>query len=104
MNQIYPVILCGGGSRLWPLSRAKHPKQFLRLADPDMSLFQKIFHRVNLDVQGKDKANYVVVCNEEHRFLVAEELRSFSIRNASIILEPEPKNTAPAVALAALSV
>jgi mannose-1-phosphate guanylyltransferase/mannose-6-phosphate isomerase len=96
--KVIPVILCGGaGSRLWPLSRELYPKQLLALVD-DHSLLQNTVMRC--DSHG-DVTSPVLVCNEEHRFLVAEQLREVEIVPSSIILEPEGRNTAPAVALAA---
>ncbi len=96
---IVPVILSGGvGTRLWPLSRAAYPKQFVPLLD-DSSLFQATLKRIaGLDGCG----NPLVVCNEEHRFLVAEQLRLQGVESNGILLEPVGKNTAPAVACAAL--
>lgn len=97
---IVPVILAGGsGSRLWPLSRALHPKQFLRLTDPDKSLLQLTVERATA---LKDAAPPLLVCNEEHRFLVAEQMRELNVAPAAILLEPAARNTAPAIALAAL--
>ena len=95
---ICAVIMAGGvGARLWPLSRAAHPKQFLQLYDKD-TLLQTTLKRVSkLDLQS-----LVVICNEEHRFFVAEQLRQ-TYEKGTIILEPEGRNTAPAVALAALT-
>ena len=96
---IIPVVLSGGsGTRLWPVSRKAHPKQFLNLAG-DQSLFQQTILR-GLFVNDADP---IVVCNEQHRFLVAEQLLEIDIDNASIILEPVARNTAPAIALAAIS-
>lgn len=96
---IIPVILSGGaGTRLWPLSRELYPKQFLPLAG-EHSLLQQTALRVN---GLPDVAPPLVVCNEEHRFLVAEQLRAIGIGSAQILLEPAGRNTAPAVALAAL--
>ena len=95
---IVPVILSGGsGTRLWPLSRKHHPKQFLNLINNDSTLFQDTVLRLPKDV-GKP----LVICNEEHRFLVAEQLRQIGVNTCGIILEPNGKNTAPAVTLAAL--
>jgi mannose-1-phosphate guanylyltransferase len=92
------VIMAGGsGTRLWPLSRAAHPKQFLALHGDD-TMLQATFKRLDgLDIQSS-----VTICNEEHRFFVAEQLREID-RLGSIILEPVGRNTAPAIALAALS-
>lgn len=96
---LIPVILAGGsGTRLWPLSRELFPKQFLALIDEQSSLFQETLLRL---ATMPGIAAPIVVCNEEHRFLVAEQLRSLNISGASIVLEPVGKNTAPAVALAA---
>lgn len=94
-----PVILSGGsGTRLWPLSRLKKPKQFLALTN-DKSLLQNTLLRL----KGlPDLAAPIVVCNEAHRFMVAEQLRELSMPCASIMLEPVGRNTAPAIALAAL--
>jgi len=94
-----PVVLAGGvGSRLWPLSREFYPKQFIPLVDEDLTMLQLALTRL----RGLDAlAAPIVVCNEAHRFLVAEQLRQLNINDASIILEPEARNTAPAVALAA---
>lgn len=98
---IIPVILSGGaGTRLWPLSRELYPKQFLPLAGEHSLLQQTV-----LRLQGlPDMAPPLVVCNEEHRFLVAEQLRAAGVEGAAIVLEPAGRNTAPAVALAALHV
>jgi len=92
------VIMAGGsGTRLWPLSRAAHPKQFLAVHGDD-TMLQATFKRLDgLDIQSS-----VTICNEEHRFFVAEQLREID-RLGSIILEPVGRNTAPAIALAALS-
>ena len=95
---LIPVLLSGGvGSRLWPVSREAHPKQFLPLAS-EASMLQDTLART----QGLDAAAPVVVCNEEHRFMVAEQLREMAVNPDALILEPEGRNTAPAVALAAL--
>jgi len=96
--KIHPVLLCGGsGSRLWPLSRALHPKQLLSLAS-ERSLLQETALRAS----GGPFALPTVICNEEHRFLVAEQFREISIEPDSIILERDGRNTAPALAIAAL--
>ncbi|TOH06425.1 mannose-1-phosphate guanylyltransferase/mannose-6-phosphate isomerase [Vibrio parahaemolyticus] len=85
----------GTGSRLWPMSRALHPKQFLRLTS-EYSMLQETALRVG----GVTQQNNIVICNEDHRFLAAEQLREID-RLGNIILEPVGKNTAPAIALAA---
>jgi len=96
--QITPVILSGGsGTRLWPLSRKQHPKQYLSLAD-EQTMLQATIERL----QGlEDLAAPVIICNQEHRFLAAEQLQQINIEKPTIILEPEGKNTAPAIAAAA---
>ena len=94
---IVPVILSGGsGTRLWPLSRKLHPKQFINLVN-ETTLFQDTILRLPEDV-----AEPLIICNKEHRFLAAEQLREIGKKTKGIILEPEGRNTAPAVALAAL--
>jgi len=94
---IIPVILSGGsGTRLWPLSRKLHPKQFIELVGSN-TLFQEAVLRLPELVEEP-----IVICNEEHRFLAAEQLREIDRSASSIILEPMGKNTAPAIALAAL--
>ena len=96
---IIPVILSGGaGTRLWPLSRELYPKQFLPLAGEHSLLQQTVLRLEGLG----ELAPPLVVCNEEHRFLVAEQLRAAGVHDAEILLEPAGRNTAPAVALAAL--
>jgi mannose-1-phosphate guanylyltransferase len=94
-----PVIMSGGtGSRLWPMSRQLNPKQFLPLAEASFSMLQATVMRLKgLDIQSPR-----LICNEEHRFLAAEQLRKLGLGNAPILLEPVGRNTAPAVALAAL--
>lgn len=95
---LIPVILSGGsGTRLWPLSRKNLPKQFLALAG-DETLFQQTVARTH---SLAAVAPPIVVCSEEHRFLVAEQLRALKVGGATILLEPLPRNTAPAIALAA---
>ncbi len=94
---ITPVILSGGsGTRLWPLSRKLYPKQFISFFNKN-SLFQNTVLRLPKDIE-----NPIVVCNEEHKFIAAEQLRQINKRYSSIILEPVAKNTAPAIALAAM--
>ncbi|RKR04243.1 mannose-1-phosphate guanylyltransferase/mannose-6-phosphate isomerase [Kushneria sinocarnis] len=96
-----PVILSGGaGTRLWPLSRQSYPKQFLPLLDPHLSLLQQTLSRLE-GVPGIGAP--LMICNEAHRFLVAEQLRDQGITPGAIVLEPAARNTAPALALAALS-
>tara|TARA_R110002033_G_scaffold157963_2_gene194119 strand:- start:117922 stop:119319 length:1398 start_codon:yes stop_codon:yes gene_type:complete len=97
--KIIPVILSGGvGSRLWPLSREHFPKQCLPLTDKEYSLLQQTMLRtLSLEV-----ADPIVVCNEDHRFLIAQQLQSIGVKKSSIVLEPKGRNTAPAIALAAL--
>ncbi len=93
-----PVLLSGGvGSRLWPVSRETHPKQFLPLAG-EITMLQETLRRT----AGLEAAAPLVVCNEEHRFMVAEQLRQLDLQASALILEPQGRNTAPAVALAAL--
>jgi len=95
---ICSVIMAGGsGTRLWPLSRAAHPKQFLRLHGEDTMLQTTVKRLSELDINSS-----ITICNEEHRFFVAEQLREID-KLGSIILEPVGRNTAPAIALAALS-
>lgn len=92
---ITPVIMAGGsGSRLWPLSRSLYPKQFLALSGKQTMLQETVQRLVGLEV-----ASPLVICNEEHRFIVAEQLREIN-KTGAIILEPVGRNTAPAIALA----
>jgi len=99
--KIVPVILSGGsGTRLWPLSRQQYPKQFLSLLG-NKSMFQETLLRLK---GVTNLADPVIVCNENHRFLVAEQLNQISINNAAIILEPIGRNTAPAIAAAAMKI
>lgn len=96
---LYAVVMAGGsGTRLWPISRAQRPKQFLRLYG-NQTMLQSTFSRLT-DI---DICSSITICNEEHRFFVAEQLREIN-QDSSIILEPNGRNTAPAIALAALSV
>jgi len=98
VDLLTPVILSGGvGTRLWPHSRSSRPKQFVELVG-DKSLFQQTLIRVN----RKEHRQPIIVCNDQHRFLVAEQAREVGVDPASIILEPFGRNTAPAVAIAAL--
>ena len=98
MPKLIPVLLCGGvGSRLWPVSREARPKQYLNLTG-DESMLQQTLRRL----EGLSELSPIVVCNEQHRFLVAEQLRQLGIASPSIVLEPVGRNTAPAIALAAI--
>ena len=100
---ISPVILSGGsGSRLWPLSREEHPKQFLNLSG-SKSLFQDAINRiVNINNKAITIDNTIVVTNEKHRFLVLDQLERMSLNKVKILLEPASLNTAPALTFAAL--
>lgn len=96
---LIPVILSGGaGTRLWPLSRELYPKQLLALTSRHTMLQETV-----LRLRGLEAASPVVVCNDSHRFLVAEQLRIVGVQPRSIVLEPFGRNTAPAIALAALA-
>lgn len=96
---LFPIIMAGGsGSRLWPLSRQLNPKQFLPLADADFSMLQATIQRL----AGLGAELPRLICNEQHRFLAAEQLRLLGLEKAGILLEPVGRNTAPAIALAAL--
>lgn len=97
---LYPVILSGGaGTRLWPLSNGNHPKQFLPLVS-EKTMIQETLLRLS----GLEHSEPVVVCNEAHRFIVAEQLNQIGMKNPKIILEPIARNTAPAIAAASYSV
>jgi mannose-1-phosphate guanylyltransferase/mannose-6-phosphate isomerase len=97
--RIYPVILCGGsGTRLWPMSRGGYPKQYLKLTGENT-----LVQQTALRLRGiSDIAAPIVITNNEQRFLVAEQLREVAISPSSIVLEPTGRNTAPAIAVAAL--
>ena len=102
MNQsILPVILCGGtGTRLWPLSRKSFPKQYLSFDNKkDFSFLQSTLQRVKGLINSE---NPIIICNEEHRFITAEQVRQVNVKPGSIILEPTSQNTAPAITAAAL--
>ncbi len=99
-KEIFPIILCGGsGTRLWPLSRESYPKQFLNLEENNKkSLLQNTCERIS---SLQNIAEPILVCNEKHRFIAAEQIRSINIKPKSILLEPFGRGTAPAVAVAA---
>src|SRR5215475_1757626 len=100
MSVIHPVILSGGaGSRLWPLSRSLFPKQLLALVG-ERSLIQDTVLRVQSDAFLPP----LIICNVEHRFLIAEQMRESGIKPPAIVLEPAGRNTAPAAAIASLMV
>lgn len=100
MSQLRPIILCGGaGTRLWPLSREMYPKQFLQLDKTGLTMLQKTVLRLR---HLSNVLPPVIICNEEHRFIAAEQLHQIEQFDAMILLEPEAKNTAPALALAML--
>jgi len=100
MANIIPVVLAGGsGTRLWPLSRKSHPKQFIKITNENNSLFQNTFDRL-----PKNFSKPIVICNEAHRFIAAEQLRAIDVKPETIILESIGKNTAPAIALAAFEI
>ncbi|MBM5799495.1 MAG: mannose-1-phosphate guanylyltransferase/mannose-6-phosphate isomerase [Cyanobacteria bacterium K_DeepCast_35m_m2_023] len=100
-RSIVPVILCGGtGTRLWPLSRATYPKQYWALAgNAEETLLQQTYQRL---IGLTNLAPPLLICNEDHRFIVAEQMRQIGVEPAAILLEPMGRNTAPAVAIAAL--
>ncbi len=99
MKKIFPVILCGGlGSRLWPLSRPSYPKQYLKIDHKESKTFlQETAQRLN----NNQFAPPLIICNEEHRFLVAEQMREIDTKPLSIILEPCGRDTLPAIAMSA---
>src|SRR5688572_19145991 len=97
---LIPVILSGGsGTRLWPLSRELYPKQLLPLVGKGTMLQETLARLAGVADLGPP----IVVCNEQHRFLVAEQLREAGAGTATILLEPIGRNTAPAVAVAAMA-
>ncbi|WP_350552064.1 mannose-1-phosphate guanylyltransferase/mannose-6-phosphate isomerase [Pseudoalteromonas sp. 120-MNA-CIBAN-0494] len=96
---ILPVIMAGGsGTRLWPLSRGNYPKQFLALDDSNTTMLQQTIKRLG----GIEHSPAMLICNEEHRFIAAEQVRQLDVQHSGIFLEPVGRNTAPAIALAAL--
>ena len=100
---ILPVILSGGsGTRLWPYSRSLYPKQFLPLVS-QYSMLQETVNRLLTFDSGHTMGSPLLICNEEHRFMAAEQLRAINTSATDIILEPFGRNTAPAIALAALA-
>jgi mannose-1-phosphate guanylyltransferase len=97
MNELKPVIIAGGsGTRLWPLSRSKYPKQFLSLCG-EQTMLQQTIQRLD----GLAFSSPVLICNNEHRFIVAEQMRQLGLDDVTVMLEPFGRNTAPAIALAA---
>lgn len=104
MTSLFPVILAGGGgTRLWPLSRELYPKQFLSFNDED-SMLQLTLKRLEGLGSDQEILRPLVLCNEEHRFLVEEHASQIDVELESIVLEPAGRNTAPALTIAALSV
>lgn len=101
---ILPVILSGGsGTRLWPYSRSLYPKQFLPLVSEQTMLQETMSRLLQFTSDNINIDAPVIICNEDHRFMVAEQLRAIDITSKDIILEPFGRNTAPAIALAALT-
>ena len=100
-NKILPIILCGGkGSRLWPLSRESFPKQYISFDSiEDLTLLQKTQERLN-NIENIEPP--ICICNEEHRFVVAEQMQSIGIKPQIILLEPFGRNTAPAISIASM--
>ncbi|MBB1507805.1 mannose-1-phosphate guanylyltransferase/mannose-6-phosphate isomerase [Pseudoalteromonas sp. SG41-1] len=97
MNLILPIIMAGGsGTRLWPLSRGNYPKQFLVLSG-EQTMLQSTLSRLT----GLAHSPAMLICNEEHRFIAAEQVRQLGVKHSGIFLEPVGRNTAPAIALAA---
>lgn len=102
--QIVPVVLCGGsGTRLWPLSRKGFPKQFLSFNGKDTLLQTSVKRLLSLKTRGHGIFPPILVSNEDHRFIVKEQLQQLGESDFQVLLEPVGKNTAPAVTLAALS-
>ena len=106
-SPLIPVILCGGsGTRLWPLSRALFPKQYVKLTG-DQSLFQQSVQRAiacqKIHGMEANENRLLIVCNEDHRFLAQGQLNDGMPMKVDLLLEPEGRNTAPALTLAALA-
>ena len=101
MKKIIPVILAGGtGSRLWPLSRESFPKQFLSI---NSSNKKSLLQNTQIRLEGiKGLIEPILICNNDHRFIVAEQMREINVTTKKILLEPFGRNTAPAITLAAL--
>ena len=104
MIKITPIVLCGGtGTRLWPISRAEYPKQFINISHEKESLYQQTLQRLeSLEGKGIEKNETIIVTSETHRFLAAQQSHEVKGRKRTIILEPSSRNTAPALTLAAL--
>src|SRR6476659_9418758 len=103
MNAIYPVILSGGsGTRLWPLSRAMYPKQFIRFFNDQASSFLAGTLKRLPPEDGFQRP--LIICNNDHRFLVKDEAERVGVAPRAIVLEPVARNTAAAAAVAALLV
>ena len=102
-KDIVPIILSGGsGTRLWPVSRYCRPKQFVQLhGNSNLSLLQETIKRI---INFKNASSPIIICNDEHRFLVAEQCKEINVNPKDIILEPFGRNTAPAILSAALRV
>lgn len=104
MTQVYPLILCGGsGTRLWPLSRKSYPKQFVPLIG-EKTLFQACAERMTLSGGGVSYAAPTVLTGSDFRFIVTEQLQAIGIDPGAILIEPEGRNTAPAILAAALHI
>ena len=100
IKKIIPIILAGGtGTRLWPLSRKSYPKQFLKLIDNEYTMLQKTYKRIE---NFPDICRPIIICNEEHRFIVGHQMNEINIEPLEILLEPEGRNTTPAITIAAL--
>ena len=99
-EKIIPIILAGGsGSRLWPLSRGSFPKQFLNLLNNDQNytMLQETYKRIE---NFENICKPLIICNEEHRFIVAHQMKQINIEPLDILLEPEGRNTTPAITIA----